>query len=41
MMASITCVDVGVFFHVGLLVKSFTAVLARIRPRVRMNQQMR
>ena len=32
--------DVGVLFHVGFLVESFTAILARIRPRVRVNEQV-
>ena len=36
----ITCVDVGVFLHVGFLVKSLAAVLTGVRPRVRMDQQM-
>jgi hypothetical protein len=35
-----TCVDVGVFLHVGFLVEPFAAVLARIRPGVRVDQQV-
>ena len=35
-----TCVNVGVFLHVTLLVEPLAAVLAGIRPRVRMNEQM-
>ena len=33
-----TCVDVGVLLHVGLLVEPFAAILARVRPGVRVNQ---
>lgn len=36
-----TCVYIGVFLHVRLLVKAFTTVLARIRSRVAVNEQMR
>lgn len=32
--------DVGVFFHIGFLMKPFPAVLARVRPCVRMNEQV-
>ena len=32
---------IGVFLHVGLLVKPFAAVLAWIRTRVGMNEQVR
>lgn len=32
--------DVSVLLHVGFLVESFTAVLARIRSRVRMDEQV-
>lgn len=38
---TLTCVDVSVFLHVGLLVKPFAAKLAWVRSRVRMYQQMR
>ena len=33
--------DVGVFLHVGLLVETLAAVLARVGPRVRVDQQVR
>ena len=33
--------DVGVLLHVGFLVESFTAELARVGPRVGVNQQVR
>lgn len=36
----LTCVYVGVFLHVGLLVESFAAILTRVRPCVRVNQKM-
>lgn len=36
-----TCVDEGVLLHVRLLVEPLPAVLARIRPRVGMDEQMR
>lgn len=36
-----TCVYVGVFLHVRLLVKTFATVLTRIRSRVAVNEQMR
>ncbi len=36
----LTRVDVGVLLHVGFLVESFTAVLTRIRPRVRVDEQV-
>ena len=36
----LTRVDVGVFLHVGFLVKSFAAVLTWIRSRIRMDQKM-
>ena len=35
---SLTCVDVGVLLHVGLLVESLAAVLARVGPRVRVDE---
>lgn len=37
----LTCVDVGVFLHVRLLVESFAAVLTGVRPGVRVDQQVR
>lgn len=36
-----TCVDESVFLHVGLLVEPLPAVLARIGPRVRVDEQVR
>lgn len=36
----VTCVDVGVFLHIRFLVKSLAAVLAWVRPRVRVDQQV-
>lgn len=36
-----TCVDESVLLHVRLLVEPLPAVLARIRPRVRMDEQVR
>lgn len=36
----LTCMDVGVLFHVGLLMKPLAAVLAGIGPGVRVDQQM-
>jgi len=33
--------DVGVFLHVGLLVEPFSAELARVRPRVGVDEQVR
>lgn len=36
----LTCVNERVLFHVGLLVKPLSAILARIRPRVRVDEQM-
>jgi len=32
--------DVSVFLHVGFLMEPFPAILTRIGPRVRMNQQV-
>ena len=37
----LTCVYVGVFLHVGLLVEPLSAVLARVRPRVRVDEEVR
>lgn len=39
-MYKVTRVDEGVFLHVGLLVESLAAVLAGVRPRVRVDQQV-
>lgn len=36
-----TGVNVGVFLHVRLLVEPFAAVLTRVRPRVRVDEQVR
>ena len=36
----LTCVDVGMFFHVRFLVKPLATVLARVGPGVRMYEQM-
>lgn len=36
----LTCMNVGVFFHVRFLVETFAAILARVRAGVRMDQQM-
>ena len=33
--------NVGVFLHVGLLVEPLSAVLARVRPRVRVDEEVR
>lgn len=38
---SLTCVNVGVLLHVGLLVESLPAVLAGVWSRVRVNQKVR
>lgn len=40
-MGLLPCVNIRVFFHVGLLVKSLTTELALERARVRMNQHVR
>lgn len=37
---SVTRVDERVFLHVGFLVESLAAVLAGVRPRVRVDQQV-
>lgn len=37
----LTGVDVGVLFHVRLLVEPFATVLARVRPGVRVDQEVR
>ena len=37
----ITCVNVGVFLHVGLLVEPFPTILARVGPRVRVYEEVR
>lgn len=37
---SATCVDKGVFLHVGLLMKSFAAVLTRIWPCITVYQHV-
>lgn len=39
--AGSTCMYVGVLLHVGLLVESFTAVAARVRPGVRVYHAVR
>lgn len=38
--AFVTCVNVGVFLHIRFLVKSLATVLAGVRPRVRVDQQV-
>ena len=38
---ALTCVYVRVLLHVGLLVEPLPAVLARVRPRVRVDQEVR
>lgn len=40
-MGLFTSVDVGVLLHVGLLMESLATVLARVGPRVRMNEEVR
>lgn len=37
----LTCVYVGVFLHIGLLVEALPAVLAGVGPGVRVDQQVR
>ena len=37
----LTCVDECVLLHVGLLMEALPAVLARVRARVRVDEQMR
>lgn len=37
---TLTCMNVGVFFHVRFLVEPFAAILARVRSGVRMDEQM-
>lgn len=37
---SLTCVDVGVFLHVRLLVEAFPTELAGVGPSVRMDEQV-
>jgi hypothetical protein len=37
----ITCMNVSVFLHVRLLVEPLAAVLARVRPRVRVDEEVR
>ncbi len=39
-MCALTCVYEGVFLHVGLLVEPLAAVLAGVRPRVRVDEQV-
>lgn len=41
MVQCLTCVDERVLFHVGLLVEPLSAVMTRIRPRVRVDEQVR
>lgn len=36
----LTCVYVGVFLHIRFLMKSLAAVLAGVRPSIRVNQKM-
>ena len=37
----LTCVDEGVLLHVGFLMEALPAVLARVRARVRVDEQVR
>ena len=41
MFALLTCMDVGMLLHVRLLVKSLSTILAWVRPRVGVDQQVR
>lgn len=40
LMNNLTCMDVGVFFHIRFLVEPFATILARIWPRIAVDQQM-